>query len=185
MTVVRRTRKGGFTLVEIIIVVIILGILAAIVIPQFTSASQDARKNSLSSQLQTLRSQIELYKLQHLDQLPQGLRTVGTQTPAIAWNEMINKTNAAGTVSTGSDYPFGPYLQTEPSNPLNGAKGVLVVSVDQVGGTAASGGTFTTADGFILNNTNGKIWGSSKGVSGAAPGFVYDESLPSNPNNDL
>ena len=70
---VRRTRKAGFTLVEILIVVIILGILAAIVIPQFTSASQDARKNSLTSQLQTLRSQIELYKLQHLDQLPSTL----------------------------------------------------------------------------------------------------------------
>ncbi len=37
-----RTRKSGFTLVEILIVVIILGILAAIVIPQFTNASQDA-----------------------------------------------------------------------------------------------------------------------------------------------
>src|SRR5438105_15431211 len=71
---VRRTKKqGGFTLVEILIVVIILGILAAIVIPQFTSASQDARKNSLASQLQTLRSQIELYKLQHLDNLPSAL----------------------------------------------------------------------------------------------------------------
>ena len=58
MTAIRRTNKGGFTLVEILIVVIILGILAAIVIPQFTNASQDARKSSLSSQLQTVRSQI-------------------------------------------------------------------------------------------------------------------------------
>src|SRR5712671_3629272 len=65
-----RSRKSGFTLVEILIVVIILGILAAIVIPQFTNASQDARESSLLSQLQTLRSQIELYKLQHKDKLP-------------------------------------------------------------------------------------------------------------------
>ena len=50
-----RTRRAGFTLVEILIVVIILGILAAIVIPQFTNASQDARESSLLSQLQTLR----------------------------------------------------------------------------------------------------------------------------------
>ncbi len=64
------SRKGGFTLVEILIVVIILGILAAIVIPQFTNASQDARKSSVSSLLQTIRSQIELYKIQHGDTLP-------------------------------------------------------------------------------------------------------------------
>src|SRR6185295_19535746 len=65
-----RSKKSGFTLVEILIVVIILGILAAIVIPQFTNASQDARKNSTTSLLQTIRSQIELYKLQHSDTLP-------------------------------------------------------------------------------------------------------------------
>ena len=66
----RRTRKSGFTLVEILIVVIILGILAAIVIPQFTSASQDARKSNMTSQLQSLRAQVELYKLQHRDTPP-------------------------------------------------------------------------------------------------------------------
>ena len=47
MTVRRNVRKGGFTLVEILIVVIILGILAAIVIPNFTNASTDARRASL------------------------------------------------------------------------------------------------------------------------------------------
>ena len=59
--------KRGFTLVEILIVVVILGILAAIVIPQFTQASTEAKTNSLCSDLQTLRSQIELYKVQHND----------------------------------------------------------------------------------------------------------------------
>ena len=63
-------RRGGFTLIEILIVVIILGILAAIVIPQFSSASTQARTTSLQSTAQTLRSQIALYKLQHGDNLP-------------------------------------------------------------------------------------------------------------------
>src|SRR5688500_12752746 len=67
--IARRIRKG-FTLVEILIVVIILGILAAIVIPQFTSASQEARESSALSLLQTIRSQMELYKLQHGDKWP-------------------------------------------------------------------------------------------------------------------
>src|SRR3954451_1738511 len=118
MTVIRRTNRGGFTLVEILIVVIILGILAAIVIPQFTSASQDARKNSLTSQLQTLRSQIELYKLQHLDALPTTL--VGGSP---AWDQLTNRTDNAGNIGTvAATFPFGPYLQADPVNPLNGSK---------------------------------------------------------------
>src|SRR5260370_37423437 len=66
----RVSARRGFTLVEILIVVIILGILAAIVIPQFSNASTDARKASLLSQLQTLRSHIQLFKLHHNDVRP-------------------------------------------------------------------------------------------------------------------
>ena len=173
MTVVRRTRKGGFTLVEILIVVIILGILAAIVIPQFTSASQDARKNSLTSQLQTLRSQIELYKLQHLDQLPTEL--VGASPN---WSQFTAKTNDQGTTGTGTAFPFGPYLQADPKNPLNGGSAVLVVGADLAGGDA-SGGTTTNRAGFVINSVNGKIWGTS-----AKFAHVYDEANPSNSLND-
>ena len=59
-----RSRRG-FTLIEILIVVVILGILAAIVIPQFSSASNEAAISSVRSQLQTLRSQVELYRVQN------------------------------------------------------------------------------------------------------------------------
>ena len=59
-----RTRRA-FTLIEILIVVVILGILAAIVIPQFTDASNEAMEASVRTQLQTIRSQIELYNVQN------------------------------------------------------------------------------------------------------------------------
>src|SRR5438477_8010081 len=108
---IRRT-KSGFTLVEILIVVIILGILAAIVIPQFTNASQDARKNSVGSLLQTIRSQIELYKLQHGDTLP---------TLVSGWDVLIN----TSVYPSGSTTTFGPYLQQAPRNPLNGNSTVV------------------------------------------------------------
>ena len=176
MTVVRRTRKGGFTLVEILIVVIILGILAAIVIPQFTSASQDARKNSLTSQLQTLRSQIELYKLQHLDQLPTAL--IGSSPN---WSQFTMKTNDQGTTGTGTAFPFGPYLQADPKNPLNGGTAVGVVTTDYTTFPAAySGG----AHAFVINSVNGKIWGTSAKVVATGSGYIYDEGNPSSTAND-
>jgi general secretion pathway protein G len=174
---VRRTRKGGFTLVEILIVVIILGILAAIVIPQFTSASQDARKNSLTSQLQTIRSQVELYKLQHLDQLPNNWGGNGN-TAAPTWDAFTSRTDKDG--ATGTDaatYPFGPYLQAVPTNPLNGGTAILAGTTDYTGGEALD--TSTNKEGFVLNTANGKVWGTS-----AKHHHIYNEGDPSNATND-
>ena len=57
--------QKGFTLVELLIVVIILAILAAIVIPQFSSATDDTKEAALDSNLGGLRNAIELYKAQH------------------------------------------------------------------------------------------------------------------------
>lgn len=110
-----KTRKTGFTLVEILIVVIILGILAAIVIPQFTEASNDARESSLVSNLQTLRSQFELYKVQHLDVYPwdDGAGALDGNAAIIA--RLVNKTDADGTINAAGT--FGPYMQDVPGNP--------------------------------------------------------------------
>ena len=63
-------KNKGFTLVEILIVVVILGILAAIVIPQFSDASTESKLSSSRSSLQSLRSQIQLFMIQHNDTPP-------------------------------------------------------------------------------------------------------------------
>ncbi|MGI9288711.1 MAG: type IV pilin protein, partial [Pseudomonadales bacterium] len=57
--------QKGFTLVELLIVVIILAILAAIVVPQFASTTRDANISALDSNLANIRSVIDLYAQQH------------------------------------------------------------------------------------------------------------------------
>src|SRR5471030_1976441 len=100
----KRKASRGFTLVEILIVVIILGILAAIVIPQFTNASNEAKTSSVQSTLQTIRSQIELYKIQHNDAPP-------PQTQLFAL--LTTTTDSTGNLGTTPTTTFcnGPYLQ--------------------------------------------------------------------------
>jgi len=106
--------KSGFTLVEILIVVVILGILAAIVIPQFTNASTEAKQSSLTSDLQAVRSQIELYKIQHNENLP------GTQGSVSFVDALTSKTNQDGVVGTDiALFRYGPYMQSLPQNPFN------------------------------------------------------------------
>jgi general secretion pathway protein G len=136
----KRTIKRGFTLVEILIVVIILGILAAIVIPQFTNASNDARNNSVASTLQTLRSQIELFKIQHADVPPD-------QTALVA--VLTGKTNITDTTQTAATGTFGPYVQTFPSNPLNGFSTVV-----NAAGTAAGWVYTVTSGNYTIRATN-------------------------------
>ncbi len=107
-----RNMRAGFTLVEILIVVIILGILAAIVIPQFANASSSAKASSVRSTLQSIRSQIELYKIQHNDTPP---------TITQMWTALTGPTDSTGNTSTtnGGVFVNGPYLQQLPKNPLN------------------------------------------------------------------
>ena len=122
-----KRKNTGFTLVEILIVVIILGILAAIVIPQFTEASNDARASALASDLQTVRSQLELYKVQHLDTYP---------AKATVADQLTKRTNQAGTIGDDANtYPYGPYLQKFPTNPFVATGG------NEVDTTALGGGT--------------------------------------------
>ena len=62
--------RSGFTLVEILIVVVILGILAAIVIPQFTNATQDAQAGNLKAQIASIQRQVELYRAKNNNASP-------------------------------------------------------------------------------------------------------------------
>lgn len=106
---------NGFTLVEVLIVVIVLGILAAIVVPQFTDASGDAKLSSLQTNLQTVRGQLELYKIQHID----ATGTENYPTLANFTDQMTKASKADGsTADIGtSGYNLGPYLQSVPNNP--------------------------------------------------------------------
>jgi prepilin-type N-terminal cleavage/methylation domain-containing protein len=62
----------GFTLIEMMIVVVILGILAAIAVPQFTDAASGARATSMRTQLVSMRGQIEVWRLQNGQSTPGG-----------------------------------------------------------------------------------------------------------------
>jgi general secretion pathway protein G len=125
-------------------VVVILGILAAIVIPQFTDASTEAKTSSLCSDLQTVRSQIELYKIQHNDALPD--MTLDSNED----NDLTIETDIAGAAytSTSTSGPFGPYLQKMPTNPFNDSKVVTAGTSPAV--TSGSGWYFDTGSGDFM-----------------------------------
>jgi prepilin-type N-terminal cleavage/methylation domain-containing protein len=176
----RKTQRlKGFTLVELLIVVIILGVLAAIVIPQFSSSTTDAKEASLDSNLATLRNSIELYKVQHTNNIYPGAvattagaacaspaaKGTGVINTAQAWiDSMTQYSDAAGNTCTVGDavvYKFGPYLRKNvPPDPITGkgsvaADIVVTTTGEPIAPAAATGGWATdTKSGQIVMNSN-------------------------------
>lgn len=134
--------RKAFTLVEILIVVVILGILAAIVIPQFTSASEEAQVSSAESQLQTVRNQIELFRVRNNGTAPTianiftGDAADPLTEPAGGWLSIVN----------------ADYLRTPPQNPRTGTA-TLAAGVAAPAAAVAAGD-----DGWIYDEATGRIW---------------------------
>ncbi len=148
----RKQVARGFTLVEILIVVVILGILAAIVIPQFSSASESAKSSSLVSQIQTIRSQLELAQVQHNGMYPLLAELQSDWDPMIQSTDLPDGSGPSYTDLGGATAPFGPYLQQEPANPFIPSTAGANIDVADI-----SGGDAFAAVGWGYNATNGTI----------------------------
>ena len=157
----------GFTLVELLIVVIIIGILAAVAIPQFSESSTDAKLAALDADLAAMRSAVELFYHEHGGAYPGVIQnhSAGGGTPAAhtstadAWVKQLAmySDSTGNTVDTkSSSYPKGPYLRSVPKNPL-AASGTdddgVTVTTDA--GPMTADGTPTT--GWKSSNITGRV----------------------------
>ncbi len=102
----KKTRYA-FTLVEVLIVVAILGILAAVIVPEYRDHTLRAKESAAKENLQNLRTAIERYAIKHNDIAPGYPNDDTTQTPIYIWFcSQIIKSN--------------DYLRGEvPKNPFN------------------------------------------------------------------
>jgi prepilin-type N-terminal cleavage/methylation domain-containing protein len=147
----KNRRRSAFTLIEVLIVVIIMAVLAATIIPQFSSSTKDAKESSLKFNLQTLRSQIERYKFDHNGTPPTAAGFVDQMTKC-------TKVDGTDPVATAdATHPYGPYMQSVPANSFNGQTGVVgctgVPTAES--GPTTNGWQYDAAAGRIYANTTG------------------------------
>ena len=149
-------RKKGFTLVEMIIVVAILGIMAAIVIPQFKGNVVQAKDSASLTNLATMRTQIELYALKHNGYTPGYVSGAGA-TIAVMELQLVGTTTVTGLASPSTvpadPFVYGPYMRKIPKNPFNGLSTIAYVAEAAVFSAAVDG----TSSGWLYKKETGEI----------------------------
>jgi type II secretory pathway pseudopilin PulG len=145
-----------------VIVIVIIGVIAAIAIPRVSRGSKSAGESSLASNLAVLRNAIELYASEHGGVYPAG---VGDGTNAAnsydAFLSQLTKyTNetgkAAATKDPAQNIILGPYLRKGiPPLPVGANKGKSTVKMDNTASPPAA--AVASGEGWVYNNKTGDI----------------------------
>jgi len=116
-------KARAFTLVEILVVVVLLGILAAVVIATVGNSTTSAKASALATDLQLLRNFILVYKSQHLEVAPGPTEQAFIEQATMSSNAS-GQTAAVGTAG----FERGPYMQKIPVNPFNNLTTIQMVA---------------------------------------------------------
>jgi len=143
MNIRQNRRPSAFTLIELLIVVTILGILAAIIVPQFRTMSGDASAAALKTDLQRLRDAIERYTADHGARPASG--SIETQLT------MFTDRDGATSSAKDATFTYGPYLVSMPKLPVGAQVGKTAVT--DTPETAGFGWCYYEDDGRIHANT--------------------------------
>jgi general secretion pathway protein G len=144
--------------VELLIVVIILAILAAIVVPQFTASTDDARLASLDTTLANMRSALDLYYQQHGEYpsaLGDGVNAADTVQAFLGQLSLYTDDDGDAQNTKDATHIYGPYLRKAeiPMEPMTNSNALEISVVGALGMTATAG----DPGGWKFDNETGQF----------------------------
>ena len=163
-----RRPDPAFSLIELVIVVVIIGIIAAIAVPRISSAVGNSMTASLQADLDILNKAADMYSAEH------GQNTIATNPdgtadtdPASVTARLLTQTDVNGATGT-SGAIFGPYLRALPPNPYNGLSAIRVSNIATFGNSA--GWIFNTLTNTFSSDSSTTVVQSGSTVSGEVSG---------------
>ena len=158
------TRKGGFTLIEMMIVIVVIGILAGALLPQFKGAQDAAAEQGARSELRTLATAVESYYIHNSNAYPSNQNNFQTQlitqTPRIVSVIPDDPFRAVGTKYTyylDSNSAYYVILSYGPDRAAD------VNGIDTSGRVTLANGGSCTEDVFVTNGTRTDASGNACG----------------------
>ena len=181
----RRRRRGydpssiprnAFSLVELILVVVIIGVIAAIAIPRVADSAGRSREGALVSSLTAMRNAIDRYAAEHQGAFP-GLLPDGAsgaaKSPEAFVTQLTKYSDSTGRIADSRDatYRFGPYLRLIPPVPVGPHLGNEEVVIDDTNSPPLVTGS---SEGWVYNPVTGEIIANTDAANLAGT-RAYDE----------
>ena len=135
MLIAKRFVRRGFTLIEMLVVVVVIAILAAIVLPKFQDQSRRSKESALKSDLAQIRSSVATFQAD-TGYYPKALADLAASSAA-GVSGAYDASGAAQTI-TATDW-HGPYITgTIPNDPVSSSAFTYSVASPTVGKVSAS-----------------------------------------------
>lgn len=153
--------ERGFTLIELVIVILILGIMAAIAIPKFFNVSEDAKYSAVQGGVGGVRSAIANYYAKEAARAGTGVYPTLAQL-------------TDGATAMDASVPDNPYCDSVTNGGIGDTctnKKNVVASTATIG-TAGCAGAADTAAAWCYNASNGKFWAATDDVDTTTAGYT-------------
>lgn len=164
--------RRAFNLIELAIVLVVLGIVAAVAIPRMSRGSAGADDSTVAQDLALLRNAADMYQSDHHGQYPAASGSVTVPELLLQFSDeagrKVSRTRDAG----ANKIIHGPYLRSIPAISAGPNKGCNGIAISATPGVTPSGGpgigwlynssdgTFLPYTGVVTTDSSGRLYSS-------------------------
>ena len=148
-------REKGFTLIELMVVIVIIAILAAVALPNFMGATEKARESAVRSAMKTIQTALEMYATDHSGTYPDDTEATFTGILQYLPGNTFPKSPATNAPYTDSNLLLGETAAPETNSNDTSKQYAIVYQYDPVTNSY-------TLDGYNRTNTTKVLTLSNK-----------------------